>query len=68
MIHHPTESAPLSDHYAVGCSGMSSKVLVQLQEKGSQVRVALTAQEARHFARLLLLQADSVEQMDCARS
>jgi hypothetical protein len=61
MIHNPTETNPDKDHYAVGVSGMSPLVLVQLQELGTQARIALTPQEARHLGQLLFGAADKVD-------
>ena len=65
MIHHPISSSPLGDHYAVGVgTGPSLKatvVLAQLQQHGEQVRVMMTADEARHFAQLLVDAAEKVE-------
>jgi hypothetical protein len=63
MIHHPTKYRPMSDHYAVGIStslpdsNQPSYVLAQI----SQTRAPLSADEARHFAQLLLEAADKIE-------
>lgn len=70
MIHHSTAVA--GDHYAASVylndQPHPSGVLAQLQggsEAGfpipEQVRIKLTPQEARHFAKLLLDSADRVE-------
>jgi hypothetical protein len=61
MIHNSTQTNPDGDHYAVGTSGMSALVLVQVQEDGNQSRIPLTPLEARHLAQLLLAAADSVD-------
>jgi hypothetical protein len=47
------------NHYAVSYTGelpegQTSKVLVQLQEKGEQVRVGMSPEDAEHMAELLL--------------
>ena len=61
MIHNSTQTNPEKDHYAVGVSGSTPLVLVQLQEDGNQSRIPLTPQEARHLAQLLLGAADKVD-------
>ncbi len=62
MLHHYLDLSDTNgDHYAVGRSGMTQKVLAQLQSDGEQVRLALTPERARHFAQLLLAKADEVE-------
>ena len=57
MIHqHIGETG---NHYAVSYTGelpegFTSKVLVQLQDKGEQVRVSMSPEDAEHMAELLL--------------
>ena len=61
MIHHATKRKPATDHWAVSwtgapvpeATGPASQVLVQLQEEGEQVRVALTPEEAEAMAQQL---------------
>lgn len=65
MLHHPT-TFNAKNHYAASISGSSAHVLAQLQEVSStghceQVRIALTPDEARHFAKLLMAAADGAE-------
>jgi hypothetical protein len=65
MIHHSTEHRPLGDHYAASYitnpAPHLNAVLAQVSQDGNQARVALTPEEARHFAQLLLAAADTVE-------
>lgn len=62
MRHHSTSHNLNGDHYAVGINGGPAKlVLAQLQEEGNQSRVALTIEEARHFAQLLLSAANEID-------
>jgi hypothetical protein len=63
MIHQRINDS--GDHWAVSASGAipsihAPAVLVQLQEKGEQVRVAMTADQAETMARELLRRADEV--------
>lgn len=65
MLHHPT-TFNAQNHYAANISGSSAHVLAQLQEVSStghceQVRIALTPDEARHFAKLLMAAADEAD-------
>lgn len=62
MRHYPTELNPLTDHYAVGMYKAPdiNLVLIQLMEDAYQARIALTPNEARHLAQLLIDAADKV--------
>ncbi len=58
MQHHNINT---HDHYAVSPNGGGTAVLVQLQDEYDQVRIAVTAEQARHIATLLLSAAQTIE-------
>jgi hypothetical protein len=65
MLHYPIKSDD-NGHYAVAPNADNKQILVQLQESdgngwGEQVRVVLTADEARHMIELLNEAVTSVE-------
>ncbi len=61
MIHHCVRDDNSGDHYAVARSGSARAVLVQLQDRGEQVRLMMSPDQARHMAALLLAKADEAE-------
>lgn len=52
MKHYYLSDDSSGDHYAVGHNNMK-EVLVQIQEGGSQARLAITAEQAEHLITLL---------------
>lgn len=48
MLHHDVKEDNSGDHWAVS-NDNQGKVLIQLQESGEQVRVALNATQAREM-------------------
>jgi hypothetical protein len=48
MIHHYIKEDASGDHYAVSHSSTGS-VLIQLQENGEQVRLAISPEQAIHL-------------------
>lgn len=69
MQHYHLDSNDTDgDHYAVMRSGLSAKVVAQLQSDGQRIRIALEPARARHFAQLLLAEADKVEGVDQQRA
>ena len=48
MLHNHIKDDSLGDHWAVSHNS-NGKVLVQLQENGDQVRVALTPEQASYM-------------------
>ncbi len=62
MRHVYLRNDASADHYAVGLNSQPGTVLAQLQAQGEQVRVVLTPEQARDFARRLLLAADKAPQ------
>lgn len=63
MIHNSIKDDTSGDHYAVGQNshGGVGVVLAQIQSDGEQVRISLTPEQARHFAKGLILKADECE-------
>jgi len=66
MIHWQAEFKPnAGNHYGVSASAklpnVPRYVLVQLQEDGQQVRIPLTALEARHMANMMLSIAADID-------
>jgi len=70
MIHHYLDDSNSSgDHYGVSSNTIRTpKVLVQLQERGEQVRVGLTVAQARHMAQKLLDEAQKVEEAQALKA
>jgi hypothetical protein len=62
MLHNYVKNDHSGDHWAAGVNtpvleGQEAKVLVQLQDKGEQVRLAMTPDQAEAMARELLHRA-----------
>ena len=62
MKHVYLRNDTSGDHYAVSVNSQARTVLAQLQAQGEQVRVALTAEQARDFAQRLIEAADQAPQ------
>ncbi len=56
MIHHRVRDDTSGDHWACN-HNESGVVLAQLQERGEQVRLALTPEQAEQFGHALLASA-----------
>ena len=64
MIHNYTEFDS-NNIYAVNLSGFpEGYIIAQLDNADTSVRVPLTSEEARHFARLLSYYADLLDGID----
>ena len=61
MIHHYISNDTSGDHFGVSVSESTGLILVQLQDKGEQVRVAMSPERARNMAALLLKSAELME-------
>lgn len=56
MRQHSIGNGTSGDHYAIGSNTQikgQEKVLIQIQENGEQVRIALNLQQATHFMEVL---------------
>lgn len=63
MKHYYLEGSS-SEHYAVGVSSETKKVLVQVQEQSIQARIAVTVEQARELIWLLNKAAHEVEMIE----
>lgn len=53
MIHHYINNDCSGEHYAVGVSSHSNKILLQVQERSEQARIAINIEQAKHLIQIL---------------
>lgn len=66
MLHHDIKKDNSGDHWAVS-NDNQGKVLIQLQESGEQVRVALNATQAREMLSQLIKVIEVSENINCLK-
>lgn len=66
MIHHYTSEPPNGDHFAAAPNAERTKVLLQLQEGGEQVRLALSPEQTEHLLELIQGALNSVREKTAA--